>query len=140
MYCYTQSPQPCNRPLLTHNSAGDFWTPTGKSGPVSCGVTAPFSWVFVHKVLFMCSKSLFFPVLCKVWPSMVGLMATSSKRTYAIPSLLHPSPFPCGSPLLTRTPQEMLKHSSVSVSVGSLGPGVHNVCLSPLITSGGNGV
>ncbi|XDC63245.1 hypothetical protein R6Z07M_014427 [Ovis aries] len=59
MYCYTQSPQPCNRPLLTHNSAGDSWTPTGKSGPVSCGVTAPFSWVFVHKVLFVPSRSLF---------------------------------------------------------------------------------
>ena len=25
----------------------------------------------------------------------------------------------------------MLKHSSVSVSVGSLGPGAHKVCLSP---------
>ena len=30
-----------------------------KSGSVSCGVTAPFSWVLVHKVLFMPSKSLF---------------------------------------------------------------------------------
>ena len=37
-------------------------------------------------------------------------------------------------------PQEMLKHSSVSVSVGSLGPGVHKVCLSPLSVSGRNGV
>ena len=27
-------------------------------GPVSCGVTAPFSWVLVHKVLFEPSKSL----------------------------------------------------------------------------------
>ena len=32
------------------------------------------------------------------------------------------SPWPCGRPLLTRTSQEMLKHSSGSVSVGSLGP------------------
>ena len=30
--------------------------------------------------------------------------------------------------------------SSVSVSVGSLGPGAHKVCLSPLSISGGNGV
>ena len=30
--------------------------------------------------------------------------------------------------------------SSVSVSVGSLGPGVHEVCLSPLSISGGNEV
>jgi len=33
-----------------------------------------------------------------------------------------------------------LKHSSVSVSVGSLGPGAHKVCLSPLSISGRNGV
>ena len=59
MYCYTQCPQPCSRPPLTHASAGDSWTLTGKSGSVFCGVTAPFSWVLVHKVLFVPSKSLF---------------------------------------------------------------------------------
>ena len=34
----------------------------------------------------------------------------------------------------------MLKHSSVSVSVGSLGPGMHKVCVSPLSISDGYGV
>ena len=34
------------------------------------------------------------PVLCKFWGSMVGLMVISSKRAYAIPSLLHPEPLP----------------------------------------------
>ena len=34
----------------------------------------------------------------------------------------------------------MLEHSSVSVSVGSLGPGVHKICLSPLSISDGYGV
>ena len=29
-------------------SAGDSWTLRGKSGSVSCGVTAPFSWVLVR--------------------------------------------------------------------------------------------
>ena len=42
----------------THASARDSWTLTGKSGSVSCGVPAPFSWVLVHKVLFAPSKSL----------------------------------------------------------------------------------
>ena len=42
-----------------HASARDSWTLTGKSGSVSSGVTAPFSWVLVHKVLFVPSKSLF---------------------------------------------------------------------------------
>ena len=41
-------------------------TPTGKSGTVSCGVTAPFPWVLVHKVL-LCPSRIYFPVLCKFW-------------------------------------------------------------------------
>ena len=72
---------------------------------------------------------------------MVGLMVTSSMRAYAIlksaaarapdPEADHHRPIP---------PQEMLKHNSVSVSVGPLGPGVHKIRLSPLSISGGNGV
>ena len=64
-HCCTQCPRPCSRPLLTHASAGDSWTLTGMSGSVSCGVTAPFSWVLVHTSFFVCvpSKSLF-PVSC----------------------------------------------------------------------------
>ena len=50
------------------------------------------------------------------------------------------SPCPCDSPLLTVPPREMLEHSSVSVSVGFLGPGVHKVCLSPQSVSGGYGI
>ena len=48
-HCYTQCPQPCRRPQPTHTSAGDSWTLTGKSGLVSCEVTAPFSWVTAEK-------------------------------------------------------------------------------------------
>ena len=59
MHCHTQCPQPSSRPLPTHASAGDSWTLTDKSGSVSCGVAAPFSWVLVHTVLFVPSKSLF---------------------------------------------------------------------------------
>ena len=43
---------------LTHAGAGDSWTLIGKFGSV-CGVTAPFSCVLVHKVLFVPSKNLF---------------------------------------------------------------------------------
>ena len=39
---------------------------TCKSGTVSCGVTAPFSWVLVHKVL-LCPLRVYFPVQCKFW-------------------------------------------------------------------------
>ena len=34
--------------LLTHASTGDLWTLTGKSDSVSCGDTAPFSWLLMH--------------------------------------------------------------------------------------------
>ena len=72
---------------------------------------------------------------------MVALMATSSKRAYAIPNSAVP-----------RAPVHAAKHhqpvplwethkcSLVSVSVRSLGPCVHKGCLSPLSISGGNGV
>ena len=57
---HTQFPWPCSRPPPTHVSARDSWTLTGKSGSVSCGVTAPFSLgPGAHKVLFMSSKNLF---------------------------------------------------------------------------------
>ena len=81
----TQRPYPCSRPLLTHASTGDSWTLMDKSGSVSCGVTAPFSWVLVHKVLFVPSKSLFPQSCVSSGGFMVGLMAPFSKRAYAMP-------------------------------------------------------
>ena len=46
---------------LTHASAGDSWTLTGKSGLVSGGVTAPFSWVLVHTRFCWCLSRVCFP-------------------------------------------------------------------------------
>ena len=40
---HTQCLPPCSSPPLTHASAGDSWTFRGRSGSVSCVVTAPFS-------------------------------------------------------------------------------------------------
>ena len=45
----------------------DSWTPTGKSGPVSCGVTLSFSSVLVHTRFSLCLPRVYFPVLCKFW-------------------------------------------------------------------------
>ena len=60
-------------------------------------------------------------------------MATSSTRAYAILKSAAPrAPVPVAGHCWPVPPQQMLKHSSVSVSVGSLGPGAHKVCLSPL--------
>ena len=106
---------------------------------------SPGSWY--TQILFVPTKSLFPQSCVSSGGSMVGLMVTSSKRAYAIPrSACHTqvcctqSPCPRSSPLLTSMPQKTPKHSSVSVSVGSLGPGTHEVGLSLLSSSGGNGV
>ena len=68
----------------------------------------------VHKVLFVPSKSLCPQSCLSSDGSMVGLMATSSKRAYVIPTSAAPR-----DPVLVADhhrpipPQEMLKHSSV---------------------------
>ena len=67
MHFCTQCSQHCSRSSLTHASAGDSWTLTGKSGSVSCGVTAPFSWVLVCTRFCLCPPRVCYPVLCKFW-------------------------------------------------------------------------
>ena len=94
----------------------------------------------MYKVLFVPSKSLFPQSSVSSGGSMVGLMATSFKRAYAIPRSAAPrAPAPAVGHCRPVPPQETLKHSSGSVSVGSMGPGAHKVCLSPLSVSDGNG-
>ena len=50
----TQCPQPCSRPPPTPSSTRDSYPLTGKSGTVSYGVTAPFSWVLVSTRFCLC--------------------------------------------------------------------------------------
>ena len=95
----------------------------------------------MHKVLFASYQSLFPQSYISSGSFMVGLMVTSSKRAYAIPRSAAPrAPVPAAVHCRPVPPQDMLKHSSVSVSVGFLGSGANNICLSPLSVSGGNGV
>ena len=54
-----RSPTP-QQPPPTHASAGDSWTLTGKSGSVSCGVTARFSWFLVHTSFCLCPPRVCF--------------------------------------------------------------------------------
>ena len=104
MHSFIQCLQPCSRPLLTHDSARDSWTLTGKSGSVSCGVTAALSWVLVHTRLCVCSPRVYFPVLCKFWQLYGGvngdLLQEGLCHTQASCTQ---SPCPCGSPLLICT-------------------------------------
>ena len=72
---------------------------------------------------------------------MVGLMATSSYRSYAIPRPTAPrAPAPAAVHCSPIRPQEALKHSSVLVSVLVSGSWYTKICLNPLSISGGYGV
>ena len=57
----TQCTRTCSRPPPTHASPGDSWTLMGKSGAVSCGVTAPFSWVLMRTRFCLCPLRVCFP-------------------------------------------------------------------------------
>ena len=85
MYCYTQCPQPSSRPPRTHTSAGDSWTVTGKSGQSLVGslLLYPGSWCTQGSVCAL--QESIFQSCVSSGSSMVRLMATSSKRAYAIP-------------------------------------------------------
>ena len=61
---------------------------------------------------------------------MVGLMATSSKRAYAVPRSAAPRA-PAAGHCWPGPPQETLRHSSGSISVEFLGPGAHKVLFEP---------
>ena len=88
----------------------------------------------------VCPLQESFPILYKFWwlcggvngdPLQEGLCHTQVCCTQ--------SPCPCSSPLLTCTSTGNAQ-SSVSVSVRSLGPGMHKVCLSPLSISARKGI
>ena len=65
-----QCPCLCGEPLPTHASTGGPPTLAGSFGSVSCGVTAPFLWVLVHRRFRLCParlESLFPSVLWKFY-------------------------------------------------------------------------
>ena len=95
----------------------------------------------VHKILFVPSKSLFPQSSVSSGGSVVELMVASSKTAYAIPRSAAPrSPALVAGHCWPVPPQEILKHRSGSVCVGSLVPGAHKICLSSPSISGGYGV
>ena len=102
MQCYTQCSQPSTRPLVTHASARASRTLLGKSESVSCGVTAPFSWVLMSTRFVCALQESVSPVLCKFWQLYGGVNGDLLQE-----GLCHTqvyctqSPCPYGSPLLT---------------------------------------
>ena len=97
-HCCTQWPQPCSRPLPTHAFTSNSWTFIGKLGQSLVGslLLSPGSW---------CTQGIVCAIQGSVshscvssGGSVVGLMATSSKRAYAIPRSIAPrAPAPAAS-------------------------------------------
>ena len=116
----TTNPCLCRRLLDTH---GQVWV------SLLWGHCSFLLGPGVHKVLFMPSIS---SVLCKFWQLYGGVNGDLLQE-----GLCHTqvcctqSPSSCGSPLLTCTSTGDAQQSSVSVSVGSLGPGAHKVLFVP---------
>ena len=128
----TADPHLCQRLLDTH---GQVWV------SLFCSHCSFILGPDMHKVHFVPSKSLFPQSCVSSGGSMVGLIVTSSKRAYATPRSTAPrAPAPAAAHCSPVPPQERLKHSSGSVSVGSLGPGAKKVCLNRPSVSGGYGV
>ena len=106
MYCYIQCPQPWSRPPQTHTSLETVGHSRASLtlGSVSCGVTAPFSWVLVYTKFCLCPLRVCFPVLCKFWWLYCGIDGDLLQEGLChILVCCTQSPCPCGRPLLTRT-------------------------------------
>ena len=88
-----------------------------------------------HKALFVPSKSLFPQSCVSSGGSMLGLMATSSKRAYAISRSATPR---APAPVAGHCRRQTLKGRSGSASVSS--PDCTRFCLSPPRISGGYGI
>ena len=81
MYCYTQCPWPCSRTPPTHASTRDSWTLPCQSLMGSL-LLSPGSWCIEGSV---CAQQESISQSCvSSGSSMVGIMATSSKRAYVI--------------------------------------------------------
>ena len=98
MYYYCPCSQPLRRPPPTHTFTGDSQKPHRH---VSCGslFLSPGSWC----TRFCCAlQESISQSYASSGSSIVGLIVTSSKRTYSIPTLRAPV---SGRPLLTIPPQ-----------------------------------
>ena len=116
-------------PMPLRETPGYSWA--SLSGSVSCGVTAPFFWVLVHRGSVSVLPESVSLALCKFWQLYGGLMATSSKRAYAIPRSTAPRAPAPSSPLLTHTSTEDNQTQFCLSLCGVLGPGVDKVFFEP---------
>ena len=129
----TSGPYLCQRLLDTH---GQVWVSLlWGHCPFLLGPGA-------HKVLFVPSQSLFPQSSVSSGGSMVGLMATSSKRLMPHPGLLHPEPLSLWQATADLYQhRKHSKHPKAGLAQSPWGVLVHTrFCLSPPSASGGYAV
>ena len=103
----------------------------GKSGSVSCGVTAPFSWVLVCTKFCLCLQESVSPVLCKFWWLYGGVNGDILQDGFCHTQVCSiQSPCPCSRPLLIRASAGDPQKASLSQSLWSLLE-CTRYCLSP---------
>ena len=107
--------------------------------PVRSLLLSPGSWC-AHN--FVCAlQGSVSPVLHKLWRLYDGINGDLLQEGLCHTQVCYTqSPCPAAHHCQPVPPQETLKHSSRSASLGSLGPVAPKVCLSPLNVSGGYGV
>ena len=126
-----------HRPMPPPETPGHSQASLGQSLAGSL-LLSPGSWC---TQAFVCApQESVSPVLCKFcW--LYGGLTGDLKKAYAIPSSIVPrAPASVSVHCWTIPLKETLKHSSASVSVGSLGPGMYKACLRPPSVSGGIGL
>ena len=102
--CCIQCCCPCSRPLSTHASTRDSWTLKGKSGSVSCGITAPSPGSSCAQAFVCALQESVSAVLCKFWRLYGGVNGDLLQEGLCQTQVCcTQSPCPHSSPLLTRT-------------------------------------
>ena len=128
------------QPTPVPETPGHSWACLGMSVSFFVGslLLSPGSWCTQGSV---CAHQEFVSHLCKFWWLYGGINGDLLQEGICHTQVCcTQSPCPCSSALLTCTSSRDTQHSSVSVSVGSLGPGARKLCLSPLSISGRYGV
>ena len=93
LHCLTQCPWACSRPPLTHASARDSRSLMGKSGSVSCGITAAFSWILMSTRFWLWPPRVCFPScvssVIKSWNTVLGAISKATEGSRFVSKAYH---------------------------------------------------